>query len=93
MCVYYVCNMSFSSFLLEIGEGKIDSFVIPIKWATGDVCRKIYVDINVCHNTDRVILCPHNEEIVNINNNVLNLLYSEGHTYFSYDYAIHKGVD
>ena len=42
---------------------------------------------------DRVILRPYNEEIVNINNNVLNLLHSEGHTYFSYDYAIHKGVD
>ena len=69
------------------------TLVIPIEWATDDVCTKIYGDINVCHNRDRVILCPHNEEIVNINNNVLNLLHSEGHTYFSYDYAIHKGVD
>ena len=44
--------MSFSSFLLEIREGKIDSFVISIEWATDDVCTKIYGDINVCHNTD-----------------------------------------
>ena len=79
--------------MLELGEGKINSFMIPNEWKTENVCNKIYDDINLENSTDRVILAPHNEDTKLINNKVLNLLLDDSHTYYSLDYATHKGVD
>ena len=86
-------DKQFASFLLELGEGKINPFIIPNEWKTENVCNKIYDDINVENSIDRVILAPHNEDTKLINNKVLNLLHGDTHTYYSLDYATHKGVD
>ena len=40
-----------------------------------------------------VILSSHNEEVNILNNKILNLIRSESVTYYSTDYATHKGVD
>ena len=58
-----------------------------------NVYNKIYDDINLENSTDREILTPHNEDTKLINNKVLNLLLGDSHTYYSLDYATHKGVD
>ena len=86
-------NKQFTSILLEIGEGKINPFVIPNEWKTEKVCNKIYDDINLENSIVRVILAPHNDDTKLINNKVLSLLLGDTHTYYSLDYATHKGVD
>ena len=86
-------NNNFSKFLLQIGEGEINPFTIPPHWKTNDVCQKIYKDINQNNNYDRVILAPHNDNIIFLNNNILRLLNGKEKTYYSIDYATHKGVD
>lgn len=86
-------NIEFSSFLLNLGEGKVNPFIIPDKWKTNEICNKIYNDINQNMIFDRVILAPHNKDIKNINDKVLKLLNNELYTYYSIDYATHKGVD
>lgn len=84
---------SFSKLLLDIGEGKITKFLIPEKWKTGNICFKIYSDINKNLSLNKVILTSHNEDANNLNNKVLKLLENEVTTYYSLDYAVHKGVD
>ena len=66
-------NTNFASFLLEIGEGKINQFTIPITFKTNDVCQKVYKNIN--NNNiflKNVILSSHNEEANILNNKILN---------------------
>ncbi|XP_031778423.1 uncharacterized protein LOC116416077 [Nasonia vitripennis] len=77
----------------EIGEGKVDTFKIPQKWKTTDVCNEIYKNINLGASVSSVILAPHDEDIKILNNKVLKLLHGESKTYYSVDYATHKGVD
>ena len=87
-------NSDFASFLLDIGEGKINKFTIPEKWKTNDVCHEIYQHINNnYHFSQNVILSSHNEEVNILNNKILNLIKHETVTYYSTDYATHKGVD
>ena len=86
-------NKTFASFVLELGEGKINPFMIPNEWKTENVCNKIYDIINLVNSIDRVILAPHNDDTKLINNKVLSLWYGNTHTYYSWDYAPHKGVD
>jgi hypothetical protein len=80
-------NVEFSSFLLKIGKGIIENFVIPSKWKTNDVCLKIYENINNCNSLNRVILAPHNEDINILNKRVLKLLSGKLKTYYSIYYA------
>ena len=86
-------NNNFSKFLIQIGEGDINHFTIPPDWKTNDVCLKIYKDINQNNNYDCVILAPHNDNIIYLNNNILQLLNGKEKTYYSIDYATHKGVN
>ena len=74
-----------SKFLLEISEGEINPFTIPPDWKTKD--------INQNNNYDRVILAPHNDNIIYLKNNILRLLNGKEKTYYSIEYATHKGVD
>lgn len=60
----------FSSFLLKIGKGLINPFIIPENWKTDDVCSTLYGGINTKYWINRVILCPHNEDTRIINNRV-----------------------
>ena len=85
-------NKDFASLLLELGEGKIKPFIIPNKWKTNNICKEIYSNINIETSKDRVILTAHKKDTKMINNKVLELLNEKVHTYYSLDYAIHKGV-
>ena len=84
---------TFASFLLDIGEGKFTSFVIPDNFKTNDVCFKIYEHINYNVSINSVILTSHNEDANILNNKILRILSTEAKTYYSLDYATHKDVD
>lgn len=86
-------NENFSSLLLQIGEGKITNFVIPKNWITHDVCESIYGGIDKKFWMNRIILSSHNEDTKIINERVLKLIPSEQKSYYSIDFATHKGVD
>ena len=87
-------NKEFASFLLDIGEGLLNPFLIPNHWITNDVCNDIYKNINNnYHFSQSVILSSHNEEVNMLNNKILNLINSEAVIYYSIDHATHKGVD
>ena len=58
-------NKEFASFLLDIGEGIINPFLIPNQWITNDVFNDIYKNINNnYHFSQSVILSSHNEEVI-----------------------------
>lgn len=87
-------DTNFSKLLLDIGENKIKSFVIPNSWKTPNVCNKIYKNINnEKENCNKVILTSHNEYVKKLNKSVLELLNTEEKIYYSTDYATCKGVD
>lgn len=86
-------NENFASFLINIGEGKINPFIIPSSWKTDNICLKIYGNINDSACVNHVILAAHNDDIKILNNRILNLLKGDTQTYYSIDYATHKGVD
>ena len=86
-------NNEFSKFLLKLGEGEINPFIIPDSWKTNNICLKMFKNINKTDISNRVILAPHNEDIQRLNNDILYLLDGEIKTYHSIDYATHKGVD
>ena len=86
-------DSTFSSFLLEIGDGRIKNFKIPDSWKSIDVCSDIYKDINTKEIENSVILAPHNEEIDKLNNKILDMLPGDLKIYYSIDVATYKGVD
>ena len=73
----------FTSFLLDIGEGKFNSFVVPDSFKTDDVCFKIYENINCNVSINSVILTSHNEDANILNNKILKILNIEEKTYYS----------
>ena len=86
----------FSNLLLKIGDGDITKFKIPDGWKTNDICKKIYGNINkdtinICKKS--VILACHNEDVYRLNNKIIQFLDGESKTYYSIDYANHKGID
>ena len=57
-------NTNFASNLLEIREGKINQFTIPITWKTNEFCQKVYKNINNNYIFPKnVIISSHNKEI------------------------------
>ncbi|OXU16692.1 hypothetical protein TSAR_015916 [Trichomalopsis sarcophagae] len=51
-------NINISSFLLNTCNGNIDSFKIPAKWKTDNICNKIYGSVISVNNdlSNRIIL-------------------------------------
>lgn len=85
----------FQKFLLDIGEYKIQSFVIPEMWLTNDICKKIY-DIDIAMDpsaSSKIILCSHNEDVDRLNQNIINMMQTKPHIYYSIDYITSKGTD
>lgn len=85
---------TFSKMLLEIGNGAIDNFDIS-KYKTTDVCTQIFgKQLDASSNfSDRVILCPHNEETNSINEIILSKLPGSYKIYYSVDTAKPIGLD
>lgn len=88
-------NQMFNKLLLNIGDGVIKEFKIPLKWQTNDVATKIYGEkIAVNYDLSRkIILTGYNEDVHKINEKILNELEGDSKTYYSIDLARHKGID
>ena len=86
-------NSTFSSQLLDVGEGRIDKFVIPQTSKTDDVCEKVFGNIMFENCSNSVILASHNQDVRKLNNKILKFLDNEEKIYYSIDYAAPKGCD
>ena len=84
----------FSSLLLNIGNGNIENFDIK-DYKTDDVCYKVYRStINIYNDiSNKIILCPHNEETNVINKKILDKLPGKETIYYSIDSLRSKGID
>ena len=86
-------NDKFSSLLLDIGNGKIDKFIIPEEWKVDDICERMYKDINKKSIINSIILTSHNEDVDKLNEKILKYIQGTEHVYYSVDHATHRGVD